>query len=616
MNLVVKTCHSLNGPNGNKQQNRWQLEIDLMTNKIRHLNIVRGIVVQPATFASDLSKANPLGLPVLISEYCDGGDLRRQLNDNRNASGMVESEVRNILHSLTSAVLYLHSLSIIHRDIKPETLAIHLAKDGRRIYKVIAGMSDDNCTMNNLTLCIFQLTDLGHTKPIDFRNMESNLVGKLVYIAPELITTDKYSCSADYWSVGMIAYEVITGCRPFVPHLSLAQWVLRVREKRSEHITIYEDDVGGFVYSKRIYGESHLSSQLEKHLEHWLRLALEWNPKQRGSIFEKPTEVQKGAAPIQVLKFFQQIDDILAKKFLTIFVLTNHRCYSMEITDDTTNDDLFAFIAQEAEIPIDQCHVVGTGEPKEFSKPMELYVDGGVDKPMAFAVQISLQDVSNDEHDIVTVKLPASVESVLTNHEQRMKVHSLRKFASDALHLVRNENRSYKTCLDGWFCLAQQLADEIEACQPKVRQMQCLIYGVFGALELFKQTIDIAGVDSAETHVTCADQHAKIVQNMERLMRACDKITARFESVHRRIRDVFQFDLLVKRNAHEFYDVVNVTRAYDILRNQLINNNLPAKPHFELCQCVYKCLKQRDSLLRNKYFVELQRWESILKSYF
>lgn len=134
--LVVKSSHVLNDANGSKHKDRCDQEVDLMTNKIGHVNIVRGLRVNPDTFLSELLKASPSTATILITEYCEGGDLRRQLNDNRNISGMLESEVRNILLSLKNAVFYLHSLSIIHRDIKPENIVFHLNADGKRIYKV------------------------------------------------------------------------------------------------------------------------------------------------------------------------------------------------------------------------------------------------------------------------------------------------------------------------------------------------------------------------------------------------------------------------------------------------------------------------------------------------
>lgn len=125
----------MEGQHADKHKDRCNREVEMMTNRIRHLNIVRGLKVRTDTFVSELLKANPPGMPILITEYYEAGDLRRQLNDNRNSSGMLESEVRNILQALKNAIFYLHSLSKIHRNIKPENIVIH-DNDGQRIYKV------------------------------------------------------------------------------------------------------------------------------------------------------------------------------------------------------------------------------------------------------------------------------------------------------------------------------------------------------------------------------------------------------------------------------------------------------------------------------------------------
>lgn len=122
--------------NAEKQRERWEREVDYMTNKVRHVNIVRGIKVQPESFIVELNNVNPSNMPILIMEYCEGGDLRRMLNFSRHSSGLPESEVRNILQSLKNAIFYLHSMSITHRDIKPENVVIHVAPDGRKTYKV------------------------------------------------------------------------------------------------------------------------------------------------------------------------------------------------------------------------------------------------------------------------------------------------------------------------------------------------------------------------------------------------------------------------------------------------------------------------------------------------
>jgi inhibitor of nuclear factor kappa-B kinase subunit beta len=64
---------------------------------------------------------------------------------------------------------------------------------------------------------------LGYAKALD-KQSNTTLAGTKEYLAPELLISDKYNFSVDYWSFGIIAFEVICGCRPFVPHVSLAKW--------------------------------------------------------------------------------------------------------------------------------------------------------------------------------------------------------------------------------------------------------------------------------------------------------------------------------------------------------------------------------------------------------
>lgn len=464
--------------------------------------------------------------------------------------------------------------------------------------------------------------------PKDLCGIQGKVISKKyeVYAAPELITSEKHSYSVDYWSMAMVVYEVITGFRPFVPDLPLAQWILRVRAKQSKHITIFEGDDGEFVYSNQMYAEHRISTSLAQLLEPWFKLAFEWHPKQRGYVFEKPVNSSDDSPPDHVLKFFQSVDDILEKKILTIFALSNYSYFSMEIDENTTNDDLYAFIKQKADISASKCHVIMPVEnrlvdidlSKQFAKPIDLYTDGCFDKPMIFVLQIGgagstaaavTYDSPIDVEPTPICELPVSVKNVLANPEKRLKTQTLRKFACDTLHLVRNENRKYKLCLDGWRKFALQLSNDIEACQKNVKKMQMLIYGCLGALDLYKQTLEMVHEKSDTVNAGWLEQHGKITQNIERLVEAgCDKITIRFGSVFRRIRELCECEILMKRNAQDFYDIINTTKAYDALRTQILNNNTLPKPHFELLQCAYKCLKQRESLLRNKTFIEMQRY--------
>lgn len=463
---------------------------------------------------------------------------------------------------------------------------------------------------------------MGFAKALDSNSKEASFVGTKEYVAPELIKNENYNRSVDFWSLGIIGYEVITGVRPFVPNLTLAQWMIKIHEKRSEHITIYEDDSGECVYSNQIYPENQLSRRLSDLLAEWFKLALELNPKQRGCAFEPAKEPD--AAPIQVLTFFQTLDDILAKKILTIFVLTNHKLLSMEIDETTTFDDLYQFIETHATIPKDKCHII---QPLEkigsefekignFQKPIELYGDDYFDKPMIFVNQIGgirqtspnemAKSQSNDNNNTIVVELPAAVRNVLNNYDQRLKVDSLRKFAKDTLFLIRNENEKYKTCLNGWYNYALQLNHEIELCKQNVRQMHCLVYGVKGALELFDQTLKLAE-DKLSDSMVWFEQFTKISRNINRMVDAGGKITVRYQSLHRRSHDAYKTEILNQRNNQDFYDVAHAAKAFDIIRLQISNKKFVDKPHFELFQCAFKCLKRRETLLHSPEFVTLQR---------
>jgi inhibitor of nuclear factor kappa-B kinase subunit beta len=71
---------------------------------------------------------------------------------------------------------------------------------------------------------IFKLIDLGYAKDLSQQSLCKTLVGTLQYLAPELFQTDKYNCTVDYWSLGLVIHECITGVRPFLPGLPPMQW--------------------------------------------------------------------------------------------------------------------------------------------------------------------------------------------------------------------------------------------------------------------------------------------------------------------------------------------------------------------------------------------------------
>lgn len=106
---------------------------------------------------------------------------------------------------ISSAVEYLHHVGITHRDLKPQNIVIQGGKSGT----------------------IYKLIDLGYAKELGEASTSASIVGTLNYVAPELFWKPTYSSSVDYWSLGVLFYEIITGIRPFLPNMGINKtWYL------------------------------------------------------------------------------------------------------------------------------------------------------------------------------------------------------------------------------------------------------------------------------------------------------------------------------------------------------------------------------------------------------
>lgn len=138
----------------------------------------------------------------LIMEYCAGGDLYTYIK--RRNFKLPEARTAELTHKLCAAVYYLHSYGIIHRDIKPENIL----------------MTD---TTDNADI---KLLDFGLSKILPPKEKCSDTYGTISYCAPEILLNMHYNKSADLWSIGIIAYLLLSGCLPF-DHESSEKEIIR-----------------------------------------------------------------------------------------------------------------------------------------------------------------------------------------------------------------------------------------------------------------------------------------------------------------------------------------------------------------------------------------------------
>lgn len=124
---------------------------------------------------------------VVITEFA-----HKELTDVLSKVGFLpEDQVQKIVWDLVSALFYLHSNRVLHRDLKPQNILLDIK--------------------NHAKLCDFGFA----------RNMSrgthvlTSIKGTPLYMAPELIDEQPYDYTADLWSLGCIIYEMLMGTPPF-----------------------------------------------------------------------------------------------------------------------------------------------------------------------------------------------------------------------------------------------------------------------------------------------------------------------------------------------------------------------------------------------------------------
>merc|ERR1719398_640761 len=127
---------------------------------------------------------------VLVLEYAPGGDFQSVLDDD-----MVpfEQDVQGFMLQLLEAVSYIHGRNIAHLDIKPQNIVL----------------------MSEFPNCEIKLCDLEVSRVIQEGEEIKEIIGTPDYVAPEILAYEPISLAADIWSLGVLAYVLLTGFSPY-----------------------------------------------------------------------------------------------------------------------------------------------------------------------------------------------------------------------------------------------------------------------------------------------------------------------------------------------------------------------------------------------------------------
>ncbi|HOU54986.1 MAG TPA: protein kinase [Myxococcota bacterium] len=134
-------------------------------------------------------------LPYLVMEYVPGKSLKAIINDLILIGEEIGDDVVfHILEQLLNALEAAHSIGLVHRDIKPENLMVQQIPGDPWHVKVL---------------------DFGLAKFLEGSRDTTMMIGTPQYMAPEQIARKNIGPWTDLYAVGVLAFELITGRRPF-----------------------------------------------------------------------------------------------------------------------------------------------------------------------------------------------------------------------------------------------------------------------------------------------------------------------------------------------------------------------------------------------------------------
>jgi len=154
-----------------------------------------------------------------VLDYYRGGELFFHLKKRRK---FTEAEVIIFVAEVALALGHLHTVDIIYRDLKPENIL--LDESGH--------------------IC---LTDFGLSKDLNSVSpMAYTFCGTPEYLAPEIVVKQGHGKAVDWWSLGILCFELCTGLAPFY-HPNMHTMYIKIRKENPKYPASLSKDIQDFI---------------------------------------------------------------------------------------------------------------------------------------------------------------------------------------------------------------------------------------------------------------------------------------------------------------------------------------------------------------------------------
>uniref|UniRef100_A0A8C3HAC2 Myosin light chain kinase family member 4 n=2 Tax=Chrysemys picta bellii TaxID=8478 RepID=A0A8C3HAC2_CHRPI len=164
---------------GAKEKEEVKNEINVM-NQLNHTNLIQ--------LYDAFESKNDI---VLVMEYVDGGELFDRIIDDNYS--LTEMDTILFTKQICQGIQYMHQMYILHLDLKPENILCV----NRAAYQI-------------------KIIDFGLARRYKPREKLKVNFGTPEFLAPEVVNYDFVSFPTDMWSVGVIAYMLLSGLSPFL----------------------------------------------------------------------------------------------------------------------------------------------------------------------------------------------------------------------------------------------------------------------------------------------------------------------------------------------------------------------------------------------------------------
>ncbi|KAE8597065.1 hypothetical protein XENTR_v10016337 [Xenopus tropicalis] len=130
---------------------------------------------------------------ILVLEYAAGGEIFNQCVAEREEA-FKEKDVRRLMRQILKGVAFLHRHNVVHLDLKPQNVLLTSA-----------------CPLGDI-----KVVDFGLSRILNNNEELREIMGTPEYVAPEILSYEPISTATDMWSVGVLAYVMLTGTSPFL----------------------------------------------------------------------------------------------------------------------------------------------------------------------------------------------------------------------------------------------------------------------------------------------------------------------------------------------------------------------------------------------------------------